>query len=115
MDTAAKIKVSGPVAQTDHLYEWEGKESGQGYMKIKSVDLNKMVDIELKFIKPFESLADTRFDVAAEGTGQKVTWTMSGENKGTLNKWMGLCMDGMIGKDFEAGLKNLKDKSETGK
>jgi hypothetical protein len=115
MEPTAKTSISGPVAQPEHLYNWEGKETGTGYMKIKSVEPNQMVDIELKFIKPFESLADTRFDIAKEGEGNKVTWTMSGENVGTMNKWMGLMMDKMIGKDFENGLKNLKEKSESGK
>ncbi len=116
MEPTAKTKVSGPVAAADHLYEWEGKETGQGYMKVKSVEPNKMVDIELKFIKPFESLADTRFDIVPEGTANKVTWTMSGENN-LMGKWMGvfMSMDKMIGKDFEDGLKFLKEKSEAGK
>ncbi|MBP8067031.1 MAG: SRPBCC family protein [Pedobacter sp.] len=116
MEPTAKTKVSGPVAAPDHLYEWEGKETGQGYMKVKSLEPNKMVDIELKFIKPFESLADTRFDIEPEGAANKVTWTMSGENN-LMGKWMGvfMSMDKMIGKDFEDGLKYLKEKSETGK
>ncbi|RZJ19829.1 MAG: polyketide cyclase [Acinetobacter sp.] len=116
MEPTATTKISGPVAQPEHLYEWEGKETGQGYMKTKSVEPYKMVDIELKFIKPFESLADTRFDIVPEGAGNKVTWTMSGENN-LMGKWMGvfMSMDSMIGKDFEDGLKFLKEKSETGK
>lgn len=112
MEPTAKITITGPVAQPEHLYQWEGKETGSGQMKIISVTQNKMVDMELKFIKPFESIADTKFDLAPEGTGVKVTWTMSGESKGTMDKWMGLCMDKMIGKDFESGLKFLKEKSE---
>lgn len=116
MEPTAKTKVSGPVATQNHLYEWEGKETGQGYMKIKSVELNKMVDIELKFIKPFENLADTRFDIATDKAANKVTWTMSGENN-LMGKWMGvfISMDKMIGKDFEDGLKFLKEKSESRK
>ncbi|MEJ5994321.1 SRPBCC family protein [Pedobacter sp. Du54] len=115
-EPTAKIKVSGPVAAPAHLYEWEGKETGQGYMKIKSVEPNKMVDIELKFLKPFESMADTRFDITPDGSGSKVTWTMSGENN-LMSKWMGvfMSMDSMIGKDFENGLTYLKEKSEAGK
>jgi hypothetical protein len=116
MEPTAKTKVSGTINQPGHLYEWEGKETGQGYMKVKSLEPNKMVDIELKFIKPFESLADTRFDISQETNGNKVTWTMSGEND-LMGKWMGvfMSMDKMIGKDFEDGLKFLKEKSETGK
>ncbi|TKC05640.1 polyketide cyclase [Pedobacter polaris] len=116
MEPTAKTTISGPSAQPEHLYQWEGKETGSGQMKVKSVEPNKMVDIELKFIKPFESLADTKFAIAPEGTGNKVTWTMSGENN-LISKWMCLfvSMDKMIGKDFEDGLKYLKEKSESDK
>lgn len=115
MEPSAKITVSGPVAQPGQLYAWEGKETGTGQMKIIKAEPSKLVDIELKFIKPFESIADTKFEIQPEGTGQKVTWTMSGDNN-IISKWMCVfvSMDKMIGKDFEDGLKNLKEKSEKG-
>lgn len=115
MDPKAKVTITGATAQPGHLYQWDGKESGQGQMQIKEVAKNKMVDMELKFLKPMESIADTRFDISADATGNKVTWTMSGESEGMISKWMCLMMDSMIGKDFEDGLKFLKEKSETGK
>ncbi|RZK55734.1 MAG: polyketide cyclase [Pedobacter sp.] len=116
MESGIKVKISGPIAKPSHFYEWEGDKTGQGSMKITKVELNKMVDMELRFIKPFESLADTRFDIVPEGSGNKVTWTMSGDNN-LMGKWMGvfMSMDKMIGKDFEDGLKFLKEKSEIGK
>lgn len=114
MEPTATTVIAGTPAQTGHKYTWEGKETGSGQMTIKNLTANQMVDMELKFIKPFESLADTRFDLVAEGTGFKVTWTMSGESDGTFNKWMSLMMDSMVGKDFESGLKSLKEKSEKG-
>ncbi|WP_421940739.1 SRPBCC family protein [Pedobacter sp.] len=115
MEPSAKVTVSGPAAQPEHLYQWEGKETGTGQMKIVKVEPSKMIDIELKFIKPFESLADTKFDIQPDGTGNKVIWTMSGENN-LISKWMCVfvSMDSMIGKDFEDGLKSLKEKSEKG-
>ena len=112
MEPSAKTTISGPIAQPNHLYEWKGKETGQGYMKIKSVESDKMVDIELKFIKPFESLADTKFEIEPTSDGNKVIWTMSGNNDGMFSKWMSLSMDRMIGKDFESGLQSLKKKAE---
>lgn len=114
MEPTAKVTVSGPVAQPTHLYQWEGDKTGSGQMLITNVEPNKMVDIELKFIKPMESLANTRFDILPEGAGNKVTWTMAGEAEGTLSRWMCLMMDKMIGKDFESGLQSLKEKSEKG-
>ncbi|WP_199139460.1 SRPBCC family protein [Pedobacter sp. ASV12] len=115
MEPSAKVTVSGPVAQPGQLYAWEGKETGTGQMKIVKAEPSKLVDIELKFIKPFESVADTKFEIQPEGTGQKVTWTMSGENN-LISKWMCVfvSMDKMIGKDFESGLQSLKEKSEKG-
>ncbi len=112
MEPNAKITISGAAAQENHLYEWNGKENGQGQMLIKSITKNQMVDIELKFIKPFETIADTRFDIEKTVDGNLVTWTMSGESENIFNKWMNLFMDKMIGKDFEDGLKFLKEKTE---
>ncbi|TKB97310.1 SRPBCC family protein [Pedobacter cryotolerans] len=115
MEPSAKTTISGPIAQPTHLYQWVGEETGTGQMKIKQVETNKMVDIELKFIEPFESLADTKFENTTDGANKKVTWSMSGDNN-LMGKWMGvfMSMDSMIGKDFEDGLKYLKEKSESG-
>jgi len=115
MDTAAKTTITGPVAEPNHLYHWEGEKMGTGQMKILTVEPNKMVDIELKFIKPFESIADTRFVITPSGQSNQVTWYMNGECKGLMDKWSGFFMDKMIGKDFEDGLRFLKEKSEAGK
>ncbi len=35
-------------------------------------------------------------------------WVISGENKSALDKWMGLSIGKMMGKDFESGLQVLK-------
>jgi len=112
MEPSAKVEISGPVSQPGHLYTWTGKETGQGQMLIKDVEPLKMVDIELKFLKPFESTADTKFLFESANEATKVSWIMTGENKSAMEKWMGLCMDGMIGGDFESGLNNLKTLSE---
>jgi len=116
MEPTAKTTYSGTPQQPGHVYAWVGKETGSGQMKITKVEPNKLIDIELKFIEPFESLADTKFEITPEGTSNKVTWTMSGDNN-FIGKWMCLVMGGMdkmIGKDFESGLASLKEKSEKG-
>ncbi|MFC3559670.1 SRPBCC family protein [Pedobacter jamesrossensis] len=117
MEPTAKTTFSGTVGQPGHTYAWVGKETGSGEMKILKVEPLKQVDIDLFFKEPFESHADTKFDITPEAGGNKVTWTMSGENN-IISKWMCLVMGGMdkmIGKDFESGLANLKQKSENGK
>ncbi|MDF3078662.1 MAG: hypothetical protein K0S09_2551 [Sphingobacteriaceae bacterium] len=112
MEPSAKVTVSGTASQPGHLYQWNGKETGEGQMLLKATKPNSLVDIELKFLKPFESTADTKFLLAADNGGTNVTWAMSGENKTVMEKWMGLAMDKMIGKDFEDGLRDLKAFSE---
>jgi len=116
MEPTAKTTITGSVGKPGHTYTWKGKETGSGQMKIRSVEANKLVDIEMKFLEPWESIADTKFEISPTGDGNKVTWTISGENN-IISKWMGVfvSMDSMIGKDFEDGLKFLKEKSEAGK
>lgn len=116
MEPSAKTTFTGTAGQPGHVYGWVGKETGSGTMTITKVEPNKEVDIDLKFIEPFESHADTKFEIEPAGAEQKVTWTMSGKNN-MISKWMCVFMggmDSMIGKDFESGLKSLKEKSEKG-
>jgi carbon monoxide dehydrogenase subunit G len=56
------------------------------------------------------------FDLVPDGGETKVTWSMEGPSA-YMMKVMGVFMnmDNMIGRDFEAGLGNLKRISETGK
>ena len=112
MEPEAVEKISGPVSQPGHLYTWNGEKTGQGQMSIETVELYTLIDFELKFIKPFESVADTKFSFEPEANGTKVTWFMQGNNNSTMEKWMSLMMDGMLGKDFESGLQDLKKVSE---
>ena len=112
MEPTAKVTVSGLVAQEGHLYKWTGEKTGVGQMKITEVVPFSLVDIDLNFIKPFESKADTKFTIVPAASGNSVTWSMSGENNSIMERWFGLTMEGMLGKDFESGLASLKELSE---
>lgn len=116
MDPKAEVTITGAPEQVGHQYHWVGKESGEGEMKITEVKPLEQVKMNLNFIKPFESLANVEFDLSKEENTTKVTWTMSGDHN-IFSKWMCVfkSMDKMIGKDFEEGLKALKEKSEQGK
>src|SRR5206468_8273347 len=61
--------------------------------------------IKLEFLKPFASMALTRFDFAQRTGGTLVTWTMEGNND-FVGKAFCLVtnMDKMVGGDFERGL-----------
>lgn len=114
MDTTSKYELKGTAEQVGHQYHWKGEKSGEGEMIIVSASPYQQVKMDLKFIKPFESLANVTFDLSKEANGTKVTWTMSGDNN-IIGRWMCLVMGGMdkmIGKDFESGLQSLKEMSE---
>lgn len=113
MDPQAKVDISGTPEQVGHKYHWVGEKSGEGEMTVSGVTPFKAVNIDLKFLKPWETNSKIDFTTVADGAVTQVSWTMSGENN-LMSKWMCVfvSMDSMIGKDFEDGLKSLKEKSE---
>jgi uncharacterized protein YndB with AHSA1/START domain len=95
------------------VYEWQGnKKVGQGRMEITDAAVPNRVAIQLDFIKPFEAHNVAEFTLTGQGS-TTITWAMIGQ-KPFLFKVISLFMnmDKMIGKDFEAGLANLKGLAE---
>lgn len=102
--------ISGKGAQ----YAWEGnKEVGQGSMEITEVVPSSKIVLKLDFLKPFEAHNIVEFTLAAQGDTTTVTWVMHGPAN-FMSKLMQVFMnmDSMVGKDFEAGLANLKSTAE---
>ena len=112
MEPSAKVEITGPIAQPGHMYTWNGDKTGRGQMRITNLSRYSLVEMELKFIEPFENLAHTQFLLEPESTGTKVSWVMSGQNNSTAEKWMSLIMEGSLASDFETGLQLLKELSE---
>lgn len=101
---------SGAESGTGAVYQWSGnRKAGQGRMEIVDAQPPSKVQIDLTFEKPFKARNDTWFWIAPDGTGSRVTWTMSGR-KSLMTKVMGLftSMDKLLGKDFEKGLSRLR-------
>ena len=65
------------------------------------------------YFPDFGTTSSGALELAAEGSGTKVTWTMNG-NMGSnpLFRWIALFGDKMVAPDFEAGLSNLKALAE---
>ena len=116
MDPAMKKTYSGAPSGVGSVYEWLGNDKvGQGRMEITSATPSSNITMKLDFLKPFEAHNVTMFDLAPEGDGTKVTWTMTGQSN-FMSKVMQVFMnmDKMVGKDFETGLGNLKGVAEKG-
>jgi carbon monoxide dehydrogenase subunit G len=95
-------------------YAWEGnKDVGQGRMEIaESVPLSN-ITIKLDFLRPFEAHNIVVFTLEPKDDATNVTWAMQGDTPYFAKIiHVFINMDSMVGKDFEAGLANLKAASE---
>ena len=114
MDPSMKRTFNGPANGKGSVYAWEGNSKvGQGRMEITDALPPSQVTIKLDFIKPFEGHNVAEFVLEPKGDSTNVTWTMRGPSP-YIAKLMSVffSMDSMIGKDFEAGLANLKAAAE---
>jgi len=109
MTPDTKTTYEGPVEGVGSIFKWSGKDSGEGVSTITVSQPNKLVRLKLDFIKPFQGTNTADFELAPEGNGTKVTWSMYGK-RDFVAKAMGLVMncEQMVGPMFEDGLNRLK-------
>jgi uncharacterized protein YndB with AHSA1/START domain len=95
-------------------YAWEGnKDVGQGSMEIVDSANPGKVALKLDFVKPFEAHNTVVFTLEPKGDATNVTWAMEGPAPYFAKIiHVFIDMDSMVGKDFEAGLANLKAVAE---
>ena len=113
-DPAMKRSYDGPASGKGAVYGWEGNRNvGSGRMEILDTSAPSKIVIKLDFFSPFEGHNTAEFTMLPQGDGTHVTWLMHGPAP-FMNKLMQVFMnlDKMIGKDFEAGLVNLKTVTE---
>jgi hypothetical protein len=103
----------GPQAGPGATYLFEGnKDVGKGSISIVETAPAK-VTMKLDMLEPFEGHNVVEFILAPQGDATEVTWAMHGPSP-FMAKLVGVFMnmDRMIGRDFEAGLANLKARAE---
>lgn len=111
-DPQMKVEFSGPVSGTGAKWSWQSKSEGNGVMEFMAADPNKQINYQLTFAD-FGMISHGVLSLAPEGTGTRIVWTNEGEFGGNpFMRYFGLLMDRMVGKDFEAGLSNLKILAE---
>ena len=114
MDPVMTRTYGGPVSGLGSHYAWDGSgKAGSGRMEIReSVPASKII-IQLDFSKPFQAHNIAEFTLQPQGQGTQVTWAMHGPSP-FVAKLMGVffSMDKMVGKDFAAGLENIKTLAE---
>lgn len=97
------------------VYEYNSNEErSAGIMEITEAR-DDLVAVQLRFLKPFKSQMDHRFELTAKAPDlTEVRWVMHGEHKGLLGvlaKYL-LPMEKLMGPQIERGLQRLKDLLE---
>lgn len=105
---------SGAESGIGAVYDWSGnRKAGKGRMEITDATEPSRVQIVVAFEKPWKARNDTVFTIAPEGSGSRVTWSMTGR-KTLMTKAMGIfkSMENFLGPDFESGLARMKAATE---
>ena len=110
MDPELKRTFTGSPSGQGAKYAWIGnKKVGEGSMEITHSVPSTNVQLDLHFLKPFKADNVTEFTIKPNGATSNINWEMRG-NLNLMMKVMHIFMDmdKVVGKDFEAGLANLK-------
>ena len=112
-ETGGTAIYSGAASGPGQKFEFAGPKSGAGFIEILAATPPSNVDLRRLLVKPFKADNLVEFKLMPAGATTNVTWAMSGKQP-LLAKVMTLFVDcdRMVGKEFEAGLANLKKKAE---
>lgn len=111
MDPNMKKEYKGTDGTPGFISAWEGnKKVGQGEQEILSIEEGRKVNTELRFIKPFKSVAQSSMTTEAiNENSTKVSWGFEGSMNYPMNAMkLFMNMEKSIGNDFSTGLSNLK-------
>lgn len=114
-DPAMKKEFRGIDGTVGSVYGWdsENKQAGKGEQEIIGLMNGEKIDVEIRFEKPFKNTAKTPFTIKEVSDNQtQVTWGMISQNKYPMNI-INSFMAGLLGKDLEISLNNLKTVLET--
>jgi len=113
LDPAMKKVLTGAQKGKGAVYAWEGNvKAGAGRMEIIDSSTSQ-VRIKLDFIKPFATQNVAEFILEPKCGSTNVTWSIQGPSSYLAKvATTFLSMDRLVGRDFEAGLENLKELAE---
>jgi len=94
-------------------YYWQGDTIGEGNMLIDSLIPFQHIYSTLRFTAPQQMTAQVIWDIKESKNNTHLTWHLKGSLSYPLERWLGLFMDKQLGKDFNNGLKKLKEYIQT--
>lgn len=112
-DPNLKVSYEGPESGVGAKMNWESEKLGNGSQWIIESTQDKHVKVGMQFAD-FGGTYSGEINLEPAEGGTKVTWTYDGDVSNTgmatsvMGKFMGLFINGALGKDYEQGLNNLK-------
>jgi hypothetical protein len=110
-----KINTKGKDGTIGYVHAWKSEDDnvGEGQQRIVNLVLGSKksrLDIELKFIKPFESINPSYMSTEfISEKKSKVTWSITSNMPYPFNLFGAVMnMEERLGNDLNKGLKNLK-------
>lgn len=112
-DPDMQVTYTGPDGFVGQKSSWVSETQGSGEMTITELSPLKKVVYNLYF--PEFGMGSTgKLTLTEENGTTTVIWADYGDVGGNpINHYFAAMMDGMVGPDFEAGLKNLKNLVES--
>ena len=109
----AQVNVTQDSSSVGSVYSWKGEIVGEGEIEHHRLQPGRLIEDEIRFIKPFRSRSQVSFELESAGESTQITWHMHGSLPWFLF-WMRSQMEVFIGMDYERGLRMLKEWIETG-
>lgn len=108
-DPEMKREFKGTDGTVGFIYGWSGKKAGEGEQEIKSIKEGENIEMEIRFVRPFKSIAITCFGIeTVSGNQTKVSWSNASKMVYPLNGMVSM-LEKMLAKDMDTSLSNLKN------
>lgn len=114
LDPATQYEYSGPASGVGATMTWasDNPNVGKGSQTILASETDRHVRVSLQFGDMDSAIAT--YDLAAEGSGTRVTWGFDQEfGYNIILRYFGLMFDRWIGADYEKGLARLKSLAQS--
>ena len=106
-DPQMKLAYSTQTTGVGSWSSWESKNEGNGKMAI--TEQTPMRVLYLLEFPDYGMKSNGSLELKSEGDAVRLVWADVGDlGMNPMNRWFGLFLDKMIGKDFQRGLENLK-------
>ena len=108
-DPNMKKEFTGTDGTVGFIYAWNGnKKAGEGAQEIKALIENKLIETEVRFVRPFPGVAKAIMTTESISNSQtKIIWSNASQIKFPMNALI-VMIEKMLAKDMDESLNNLK-------